>query len=147
MSTSHRKSCPDHRLTNTIGKHGSVDEFYNSFNLVDTEHANLSFGDMQQICFMDGMDQWPKLVNPNGSVQLSFFLHSFLPSGKEHFPSLFEKVENLFFSLFVNKEDHEAVQVAMASMPTMALFMTKSNNKNDTQQMSTETEGEIHGKC
>jgi hypothetical protein len=132
MSTSQRKSLPDHHLTNTIGNYGSVEEFYNSFNLADTEHVTISFTDMQEICFMDGMDQWPKLINPNDSIQFSFFLHSFLPSGKEHFPSLFEKVENLFFSLFVSEEDHEAVQAAMANMPTMALFMSKSTKKEDT---------------
>ena len=46
---------------------------------------------------------------------------------------MFQKVENLFFSLFVSEEDHEAVQAAMANMPMMALFKSKSTKKDDTQ--------------
>ena len=56
MSTSQSKSLPYHCLTNTIGNHGSVEEFYNLFNLVDTEYAHFSFAHMQEICFIDGMD-------------------------------------------------------------------------------------------
>ena len=133
MSTSQSMSLAYHQLTNTIGNHGSVEEFYNVFILVDTDYAHFSFTDMQEICFIDGMDRWPKLINPKDLIQCTFLLVSFLPSAKEHYSSLFEKVEDLFFSLFVSQEDHDAVQTAMANMPTMALFMSKSSKDDDTQ--------------
>ena len=65
----------------------------------------------------------------NNSVEeCCFYLASFLPSGKKHFPQEFEKIEKMFFSLFVSQEDHEAIQAAMVNVPTMGLFMYKYTN-------------------
>ena len=85
----------------------------------------LFFTEMQEICLVDGMDQWPKVMNLNDSVECHFYLDLFLASGKEHFPEEFEQIEKMFFSLFVSQEDHEAIQEAMANVPMMGLFLYK----------------------
>ena len=73
---------------------------------MDSDHAIFSFTEMQEICHLDGMDQWEKVTNPNDSVEYHFYLASFLPSAKAHVPEDFEQIEKIFFSLFVSTEDH-----------------------------------------
>ena len=69
-------------------------------------------------------------MNPNDPVQCCSYLASFLSSGKEHMPQEFEQIEKMFLSLFVSQEDHEAIQVAMANVPIMGLFVFKYTNKD-----------------
>ena len=103
MSTSQSMSLPYHWLTNTIGNHGSVEEFYNVFNLVDTDYAHFSFADIQEICFIDGMDQWPKLINPKDSIQCTFFLSLFFLPQKSITPHCLKRLKTGSFLCLYRK--------------------------------------------
>ena len=91
------------------------------------------FLDLRQICFLDGMDEWPKLIDPSDNIQFNFDLVSFLPSAKDTVPALFKSVEEMFFSLFVLDQDHAAVQAAMLTMSMMAFLFSSSVKEDDTQ--------------
>jgi hypothetical protein len=56
-----------------------------------------------------------------------------MPSAKTNHEIECTKVKQLFQSGFVNEHDHEAVQLAMENMPTMALFMKTSRDDSGKQ--------------
>ena len=133
MSPISRISLPDCHLANTFGRHSSVEEFYNEFNLVNSDYAQFSFTEMKNIFPLDGMDQWPKLLDPNDSLVCKLSLVSFMPSAKTNHEIEYTKVKELFQSVFVSKQDHLSVKQAMENMPTMALFLETSTKNSDRQ--------------
>ena len=123
---------PHQSISNPPQNYASVKDFYNAFNLVNTDHAYFSFTELQEICHLDGMERWEKVMNPNDQVELHFYLRCFLPSGKRHFQKDFDWIEKMFFSLFVSEEDHESIREAMATAPMMGLFFYKRTNNDSS---------------
>ena len=97
---------------------------------MDTDHSYFSFMKLQEIFHLDGMDQWEKVLNPNGQVEFHFYLLSLHPSAKQNFPKDFDWIEKMYFSLFELTEDHNAIQSAMANAPTMGLFLIRRTHND-----------------
>ena len=126
MTTIQRKHwSPHYSISNPPPTYSSVQEFYNAFNLMDTNHAYFSFMELQEIFHLDGMDQWAKVLNPSDQVEFHLYLRSFLPSAKNEIYEDFDRIEKMYFSLFELTEDHNAIQSAMANAPMMGLFLMK----------------------
>ena len=71
------------------------------------------------------MDQWEKVMNPNGQVEFLFYLRSFLPSAKNEINDDYDWIEKMYFSLFESTEDHNTIKSAMTNAPMMGLFLIK----------------------
>ena len=134
-------SLPECCLTNTFGKHKTIQDFYDDFNLVNGDYAKYSFSDMKKIFHLDGMENWAKTLGGNDSLVGNLSLVLFMPSALPNHPMEYAMVKSLFHSVFVNQHDHEVVELAMENMPTMALFIEASREnscKKQTRQATLE---------
>ena len=86
--------------------------------------------ELQEIFHLDGMDQWVKVLNPKGQVELLIYLRSFLPSAKNEINQDFDRIEKMYFSLFESTEDHNAIQSAMVNAPMMGLFLIRRTHND-----------------
>ena len=129
MTTIQRKhSPPHHSISDPPHSYSSVQEFYNAFNLIGTDHAFFFFTELQEIFHLDGMDQWEKLLKPNDQLKWHIYLRTFIPSAKNKIHQDFDWIEKMYFSLFESEVDHNAIQEAMANAPMMGLFLDKKTN-------------------
>lgn len=117
------------RLTGIVGQL-SAEDFYEQFNLDYTKNVYYSeffFPEMMQIFAMPGMDWW----TPRSSTSLSMvcFNPRLPPNSSRPNPIqkrvqiAHAKVREMLCSSFPGKEDQDAIDVAMANCPTIAIFM------------------------
>ena len=111
----------------------SPEEFYEKFNLINSNYSEFHFKEMLEIFNLPGMDQWPKTMEettPDLQLRLICFFPPSVPAPSR--PSPNEKriaiahslASDMIHSCFESKEDHESINAVMAIFPTLAIFMS-----------------------
>ena len=113
-------------------------EVYNKLNLVNCLYTEFFFKEMSHILHLQGMERWPmREPSQTNSSQLLFSLVIFSPlkdvpqqaASRSKITTARSLAQEMFFSSFEAKEDHDSIKAAMEIFPTVGIFMCVIANK------------------